>query len=70
MLYYRDFEEIFNELEPLNEEVKDKIKDELFRNFDIENQLTQANSYIDKLHNIINILQETIKNLANKEISK
>ena len=66
MLYYGDLEEIFDEIEPLNEEVKHKIKDELFRNFDMENQLTQANSYIDKLHNIIGILQETIKNLANK----
>ena len=52
MSYYRDLEEIFDEIESLNEEVKRKIK--------------QANSYIDKLHNIISILQKTIKNLANK----
>lgn len=66
MLYYDDLQKILKEIEIVGNETRDIIMDELFRNIDMQNELKQTYDQIDKLKDIISILQETIKNLTNK----
>lgn len=66
MLYYNDLQQILKELEAVGDGTRDAIMSELFRNINMQNELKQSQIHIDNLNNIINMLQETIKNLTSK----